>query len=107
MTTLAAIRTGAGLRLLRAAVSRSGFEHPRTVITWSDALIPELASRPQTVSGSLRRSSTSMGSWPPFIPPNGSPATSSWRYWLPSWHPGCAEWTRWWWRILITLWPVH
>lgn len=73
MTTLAAIRTGAGLRLLRAAVSRSGFEHPRTVITWSDALIPELASRPQTVSGEFEEVVDLNGLLAPFHPAQWEP----------------------------------
>lgn len=73
MTTLAAIRTGAGLRLLRAAVTRSGFEHPRTVLTWSDAQIPELASRPTVVAGEFEEVVDLNGLLAPFHPAQWDP----------------------------------
>ncbi|PKQ32707.1 MAG: hypothetical protein CVT62_01235 [Actinobacteria bacterium HGW-Actinobacteria-2] len=73
MTTLAAIRTGAGLRLLRAAVSRSGFQHPRTVLTWSDAMIPELAGRPQIVAGEFEEVVDLNGLLAPFHPAQWDP----------------------------------
>ncbi len=74
MTTLAAIRTGAGLRLLRAAVSRSGFEHPRTLLTWSDALIPELVPATEVVAGEFEEVVDLNGLVAPFHPAEWDPS---------------------------------